>query len=348
MAGDPPTGQRPSLALLFKRRPRLRHRRGRSYPLVPPEVAGRSPDLAAELRAIDEVVFPVYERFDQDALLHQNRYRRQQAGLILFGLLATAAGGLQAVDSDWTSAVGVAEAVLGAVLSVVAARLRSQGEQRRYTHSRLTAERLRGEGFLYLTRTGPYRAGGVPEELLRRRVGALAEEGAGEGPATGPATEEPHEPAGAGERSAPTGRDAAALAVYRDCRLEDQRRYYGDTRVEYELASEAAGRLALALSLSTAAAGVATAVLGPDGGWVLPLVATIVPALATALAGYAALYGFARLSKLYGDAEAALARLGGATADLELVARAEEVMRREQGQWGQFADEPPVAPGGGA
>lgn len=329
-----PVDQRSSLCQLIYRWPRLRYTRGSSHPLVPGEVAARHPDLAQEFKAITDTVFPRYEKFDQDALQHQNSYRRQQIYLIVFGLLATAAGGLQAIDDSLKTPLGVAEALFGVVLFLLARKLRSAGEQRRYVQARLAAERLRGEGFLYLTRVGPYRADGDREALLRTRVEALA-------------AEQP-DPGGEPAPQAPAGadRDAQVWAVYRECRLENQRVYYGQRRREYSGAARAAGTVALVLSVLTIAAGVASAIAGDDGPWELSVISTLLPALGTALAGYTALYGFERLSKLYGDAERALEELARSEAPgPDAVGKAEEILRREQGQWGQFADETPV--GGG-
>jgi type IV secretory pathway TrbL component len=133
-------------------------------------------------------------------------------------------------------------------------------------------------------------------------------------------------------------------AAYRRARIDDQLGYYHDRRVEYEQASSAAAWLAGVFGAVTAAIGLVAALLGDGAPKSIAVVATVVPAIATALAGYAALYGFERLAKLYGDAEHALAGLGDVTP--EAVAQAEEIMRREQGQWGQFAEEPPVTPSG--
>jgi hypothetical protein len=326
-----PVEQRSSLCKLIYRWPKLRYKRGTSYALIPDDVAPSYPDLAPDLEAIAEIVFPTYEGFDQDALVHQNAYRRQQIYLIVFGLLATAAGGLQAIDDGLKVYLGILEAVLGAVLFFLAWLLRNAGEQKLYVQARLAAERLRGEGFLYLMRVGPYETEDDREEVLRSRVETLAQE------------PQPPPDAVAAPPAEGAGREAQVWEVYREYRLEDQRVYYGKRRLEYEGAAQAAGSVALFLSVLTIAAGVVSAILGEDGPWTVTVISTLLPALGTALAGYAALYGFERLSKLYGDAERALAALEGpAPPAPDAVAKAEEIMRREQGQWGQFADEAPI------
>src|SRR4051812_14335917 len=138
-----PVEQRSSLCQLIYRWPKLRYKRGKSCPLVPDELAARHPDLAAEVAAIAERVFKRYQDFDQDALVHQNASRRQQMLLIVFGLLATAAGGLQAIDDSLKMWLGFAEAGLGFVIFAFALLLRDGGEQRKYVQARLAAERLR-------------------------------------------------------------------------------------------------------------------------------------------------------------------------------------------------------------
>jgi hypothetical protein len=101
------------------------------------------------------------------------------------------------------------------------------------------------------------------------------------------------------------------------------------------------------VSLAVAAVGVLSATVGDESSLVLALFATAIPAVGTAIAAYVALFGFERLSKLYADAEGALASLAGSPDSDGLVPAAEEVMRREQGQWGQFANEQPFSAGGG-
>jgi uncharacterized membrane protein YfcA len=331
-----PVEERSSLCQLIYRWPKWRYKCGTSSALIPPCFRDRHPQLEAEFGAITRLVFPTYERFDQEALEHHNTYRRQQTFLIVFGLLATAAGGLQAIDDDLKRPLGILEALLGVLLFVLASRLRNAGEQRRYVQARLAAERLRGEGFLYLTRVGRYKSDGDRETLLESRVATLAEDQPPAADAAAAAADAPPPAAGA-------DRDAQVWAVYLACRLKDQRDYYGKRRREYEGAARGAGSVAIVLSLFTTLAGVLSAIFGDDGGWVLPVISTVLPALGTAVAGYGALFGFERLSKLYGDAERALAELevSGRT-DPDAVGQAEEIMRREQGQWGQFADEAPI------
>jgi hypothetical protein len=327
-----PVEERSSLCQLIYRWPKPRYKRGSSYDLIPTKVEERHPELADEFAAIRTEVFDTYEKFDQDALVQQNAYRRQQIYLIVFGLLATAAGGLQAIDDDLKQPLGFVEAGLGIVIFFLAYLLRTAGTQRRYVQARLAAERLRGEGFLYLARVGPYEADGDREALLHERVARLAA-AQEEAPEGAPA---PAQPATA---AAGAGRDAQVWAVYSECRLEDQRVYYGKRRREYEGAARAAGSVALVLSVLTTLVGLGAGVAGEDGPWEWTVASTLLPALGTALAGYAALYGFERLSKLYGDAERALSELDRSP---QAVGQAEEIMRREQGQWGQFADEAPV------
>lgn len=314
-----------------------------SQPLIKPCVADEHPAFEREFGAIRRILQKPYARFDREALREQYRYRFNQTWLIVFGLLATAAGGLQSVE-DLAEPMGIAEALLGVVLLALATQLRRRGAQRRYVQARLAAERLRGEAFLYLMGAGPYdgKDADAREALLDGRVSMFSDATTASG-SLEPAAPEPRPTPGLQEGS----REQSAYEIYRVCRLDDQRSYYGRRRLEYERATRAAGWIGAGLSVLTVGIGVLTAILGEDATVLVSVIATAIPALGTALAAYTSLFGFERLSKLYGDAEAALGSLADSLGSdpSEVVAEAEEVMRREQGQWGQFADEPPVTPG---
>jgi hypothetical protein len=132
--------------------------------------------------------------------------------------------------------------------------------------------------------------------------------------------------------------------LYDAHRLVDQRGYYDRTAGEYDRAARQAAKLTAALMAAAGAAAFlsTTHVLGQWGGW--EIVAAVAPILATALAAYEGLYGYERNAKLYADAAANLAKLQDTAPALPtLVSEAEDVMRREQSQWGQLAleAEPP-------
>jgi hypothetical protein len=139
------------------------------------------------------------------------------------------------------------------------------------------------------------------------------------------------------------------LEVYRVCRIDDQLKYYGDRRLEYDRAISQLGAVSgLVLALGGTSAALAGASVGGYEIWAV--MAAVLPAIATALAAYGALYAFEQQAKIYADAVMAVRRIDReppelegapdpATAVREYVERAEEVFRREQGQWGQLISE---------
>jgi hypothetical protein len=144
-----------------------------------------------------------------------------------------------------------------------------------------------------------------------------------------------------------TDRDAAFRELYRDARLANQTTYYHDACEEYGAATwqgavAAAGFAALSFVTGLLAI---LDVFGFRDGW--GVAGAGVGALSSAAAGYAGLYAFERLAKLYADAERGLQQIQPSL-DVEAVVAAEAVMQREQGQWGQLtADLPLAAPPAG-
>jgi Protein of unknown function (DUF4231) len=137
---------------LFRRLPRLVYRGDEPQPIVPPEARSELGALADDLVLLDEVLQPSFERLDAAALRAQNSYRLLRLLLLFGGALATLLGTWQAA-SDGSEWAGLAEGVLGALLAGVAALLQARGFHRRYLATRLGAERLRSECFLFLART---------------------------------------------------------------------------------------------------------------------------------------------------------------------------------------------------
>lgn len=145
-----------------------------------------------------------------------------------------------------------------------------------------------------------------------------------------------------------TDRDEQFRELYRTARLTHQKTYYGDTNSEYEAATRQGAFAAAgfaALSFVTGFLAILD-VFGFRDGW--GVVGAGVGALSGAAAGYAGLYAFERLAKLYLDAERGLGQIP-ASLDGEAIIAAEAVMQREQGQWGQLtADLPLAAPPAGS
>ena len=149
-----------------------------------------------------------------------------------------------------------------------------------------------------------------------------------------------------------TERAQQALALYRRHRLDDQLGWYDARRREFvaaarQLASLSALVLALCAGVSVLAA---TSVTGRA---VWAALAAVLPAIATTLSAFGSLYAYERQAKIYTDARRSLLRLGRTMPDLSggdaeaaigvFVDTVEDVLRREQGQWGQLLAELPLS-----
>lgn len=140
--------------------------------------------------------------------------------------------------------------------------------------------------------------------------------------------------------------EADFRSLYRDLRIREQHVYYRQRRDEYQRAHRQA---VLVRNLLLMVAGVCSvagqAVEGAArAGWSVG--AAVLAGLAAAVIGYEALLGFSRLSTLYGDVARNLAEADLDWADAATSAqvaremvRVEEVIRVENGQWGQLVVE---------
>ncbi len=139
-------------------------------------------------------------------------------------------------------------------------------------------------------------------------------------------------------------RDAAFRKLYLAARLENQRTYYKDARAEYEGATTQSAWTATSLAALSMLVGLFAVldVFGFRDGW--GVVGAGVGALSGAAAGYAGLYAFERLAKLYKDAERGLEQVSDTLATTDVLAAAEAILQREQGQWGQLTEDLPLAP----
>lgn len=144
------------------------------------------------------------------------------------------------------------------------------------------------------------------------------------------------------------------LELYRVERVQDQLRYYENRRMQFERAH---GQLLVASAVLLGATSTVSALAGTEIpgklGWAA--LAAILPALATTLVAYGALFAFERHAKLYADAERNLGLLEepdlsraaddqAEEAVTKYVEQVEKIFRDEQAQWGQLAAEP--QPGG--
>ena len=141
-------------------------------------------------------------------------------------------------------------------------------------------------------------------------------------------------------------RDDQFAELYRDHRLAHQRRYYAARKAEYEAAERQGARVSGALLTVASGAGWLAVVELLDAAAVWGAVGAAAAALATALVSFRTLYSFERLAKLYEDAARSLSELERREpVDPAVVVAAEDVMSREQGQWGQLVADLPLAGG---
>ena len=117
-----------------------------------------------------------------------------------------------------------------------------------------------------------------------------------------------------------TRRADELLQFYRGHRITDQLSFYTRRRLDFD---RAAGQT---IALSAVLLGLAAGASALAGGSVTPIwlwsfLATILPATATAVGAYGALYAFEHQSKIYGDAARGVRVAGhsGKQADREVV-----------------------------
>ena len=166
---------------LVKSLPHPRWRPGPRYPLVPPKDRAAAPALADDLEILDRELLPDFYELDEGAQRAQNTYRLGQVFVILGGAAATALGAVQTALGGGNVVIGIAEALVSGALTGGVAYVRGRQAQHEYFTTRLKAERLRGEYFLFLGRLEPYRAAAREQRMaaLRGRVGQIVTE---EGP----------------------------------------------------------------------------------------------------------------------------------------------------------------------
>jgi hypothetical protein len=151
------------------------------------------------------------------------------------------------------------------------------------------------------------------------------------------------------------------LALYGRWRADDQLRWYTARLDEFTRArAQAITLTGILLILTTMSSALAAAdAAGQRTLWAV--LATLFPALSTALGAYVALHGYHRVAKLYDDAVGSLRGLqvdqpfaapGSEPPEQEsigeYVSSVEGILRREQGQWGQLASEARRPPPGEA
>jgi hypothetical protein len=142
------------------------------------------------------------------------------------------------------------------------------------------------------------------------------------------------------------------LLFYREHRINDQLDFYARRRNLFDRAAGQALILsAILFGFASATSALAGTEVGPTGLW--SVLATVLPAMSTALVAYSTLYAFEQQSKIYGDAVRAVRAASRPTPDpnlpadgrspdediAEMLKRVEAVFRQEQAQWGQLTSQ---------
>lgn len=168
--------RRPAILAYF---PRFRWR----DPPAPADLAAYDPVLyqpfpaemeavcAGDIALLRRYLIPHYVAENTEALRAQNEYRRDQVVLIIGGVVATGLAALPG-EARWAG-WSVVAAIWTAFLATWAARSRDLSAQSRWRTSRLKAEVLRGEYFLFLARARPYDDDACRARNLKRRVAEI-------------------------------------------------------------------------------------------------------------------------------------------------------------------------------
>jgi hypothetical protein len=143
------------------------------YAPFPPDLVH---DYSADLDVLGKHLLPQYLYEDREATRSQNEFRRDQVILIIGGVIATGLAALPA-SARWDG-WSVIAGIFTAFLAAWASRSRDLESQERWRTSRLKAELLRGEYFLYLGRAKPYDVEGCRNRNLMRRVAEIRSGGA--------------------------------------------------------------------------------------------------------------------------------------------------------------------------
>jgi Protein of unknown function (DUF4231) len=114
------------------------------------------PALGPDFEILERELLPDFYELDDAALCAENTFRLGQLFVIVGGATATSLGAVQAALGGGVTAIGIAEALVAGALAGAVSYVRGRDAQREYFTSRLKAERLRGEYFLFLGRVRPY------------------------------------------------------------------------------------------------------------------------------------------------------------------------------------------------
>ena len=161
----------------FRRLPRWPGALRPAEQLVPPEARAGCPTLLEDFDHLDRHLLPVFREMDGEALRQQNRFYLTQLLIIVGSALVTILGAWQAAAGGGQLWVGLAETVLAALLGLGTIVTAARNARRAYFTSRLKAERLRSEYFLFLGRQGPYGDERRRHTVLSARVAAISASG---------------------------------------------------------------------------------------------------------------------------------------------------------------------------
>jgi hypothetical protein len=247
----------------------------------------------------------------------------------------------------------LAEAVLAAILAGVAQAAQASKAQQRYFSSRLKAETLRSEYFLFLGRLSPYN-GPNPQELLLNRIEDIAKD-----------LTELQQIALLSKWKESKRQQSGGMVgehrpqfweLYYQHRYRDQVGFYELRKNEFQKAQSQATILTITLLTTASVVSLfgSADLLNFSTGWAV--LAVFFPVLATALATYQNVYAFDRQAKLYEDASAVLntvkmpptAENSQGISLQDYVEQIEYIFKMEQGQWGQLVGQisGATAPGG--
>lgn len=141
---------------MLRRFPALRWKPKPDWPLVPEQNQADYPELEGDFKVLKQELEPAFRRLDREALRLQNSYRLQNVVLILGGAVVTGLGAVQSVLGGGAAPVAVAQACISGLLAGLSVYVIGKRSRDAFLTTRLKAERLRAEYFLFLGRTGDY------------------------------------------------------------------------------------------------------------------------------------------------------------------------------------------------
>ncbi len=160
---------------LFKRFPKLSLKLPEKQAIISEKEQSAYPALAADFAILETELMGIFRELDNKAQSSQNAYRGLYVILIFGGLLATILGIIQFVADS--TVLGILAAIVAASLSVTGLILRSFHYHENYLNTRLAAESLRSEYFLFLGHMESYADEQDRVIKLRERVVEIKNKG---------------------------------------------------------------------------------------------------------------------------------------------------------------------------